>query len=306
MKIYDNITQLVGRTPLVRINCLSEGTGNEIVGKVESFNPLSSVKDRIALAMIDAAEKEGLLKPGGLIVEPTSGNTGIGLAGIAAARGYRAILVMPDTMSVERRNILSALGAELVLTPGSAGMKGAISRAREIAESTPGSFTPRQFDNPVNPQIHRETTAREILDDTDGKIDYFVAGIGTGGTITGNGEILKKEIPGIRITAVEPWESSVLSGEDPGPHRIQGIGAGFIPSVLNRDIIDEIIRIKADEAADTARLVAGKEGLFLGISAGAALAAARQIAEREEKGKRIIVILPDGGERYLSTWIYNR
>ncbi|MBI9099343.1 MAG: cysteine synthase A [Spirochaetaceae bacterium] len=305
MKIYENITQLVGNTPLVRINSVSKGTQNEVVGKVEYFNPLSSVKDRIALAMIETAEREGRLKPGGLIVEPTSGNTGIGLAFVAAAKGYKIILVMPDTMSVERRNILGALGADLILTPGSTGMKGAIAKATEIIAENPGSFMPQQFINPANPQIHRETTAREIIADTDGKVDFFVAGIGTGGTITGTGEILKKEIPGIRIIAVEPYGSSVLSGENPGPHKIQGIGAGFVPDVLNIDVIDEIIRVKSEDAAETTRQVAKQEGLLLGISAGAALTAAREIAEREEKGKRIVVILPDSGDRYLSTWIYN-
>lgn len=305
MKIYENITQLVGKTPLVRVNSLSDGTDNDIIGKVEYFNPLSSVKDRIALAMIEQAEKEGKLKKGGLIVEPTSGNTGIGLAFVAAAKGYKIILVMPDTMSVERRNILGALGAELVLTPGASGMKGAIEKAVEIINENPGSYMPQQFQNPANPQVHRDTTAREIIADTDGKVDYFVAGIGTGGTITGTGEILKKEIPGVKIVAVEPYGSSVLSGEGPGPHKIQGIGAGFVPDVLNTDIFDEIIRVKSEDAAETTRNVAKQDGLFLGISAGAALTAARQIAEREEKGKRIVVILPDSGDRYLSTWIYN-
>ncbi|MBN2657235.1 MAG: cysteine synthase A [Spirochaetales bacterium] len=304
MRIYDDITQLVGHTPLVRINSISGETGNEIIGKMESFNPLSSIKDRIALAMIEQAEKEGFLKKGGLIVEPTSGNTGIGLAFVAAARGYKIILVMPDTMSMERRNILSALGAELVLTPGTAGMKGAIEKAGEILLENPGSFMPQQFENPANPQIHRVTTAKEILEDTEGKVDYFVAGIGTGGTITGTGEILKKEIPGIRVIAVEPYGSSVLSGMSPGPHKIQGIGAGFIPKVLNRDIIDEIVRIPSDDAAETTRNVAKQDGIFLGISAGAALTAAKRIASGE-KGKRIVVILPDSGDRYLSTWIYS-
>lgn len=303
MKIYENITQLIGKTPLVRIGSLSEETGSEIVGKVEFFNPLSSIKDRIALAMIEDAEKKDLLKEGGLIVEPTSGNTGIGLAYVAAVRGYKIILVMPDTMSVERRNILMALGAELVLTPGAEGMKGAIRKAEEITASREGSFMPRQFDNPANPAIHRVTTAREIIDDTDGKVDYFVAGIGTGGTITGTGEVLKQEIPGVKVIAVEPFGSSVLSGLNPGPHKIQGIGAGFVPSILNVNVFDEIMRIKSEDAAETARSVARKDGLLLGISAGAALTAAVKIAERE-KGKRIVVILPDSGERYLSTWIY--
>jgi len=306
MKIYDNITQLVGKTPLVKVGSLSENTKSEIVGKVEYFNPLSSVKDRIALAMVENAEKEGKLKKGGLIVEPTSGNTGIGLAFVAAAKGYKIILVMPDTMSVERRNILDALGAELVLTPGSTGMKGAIARAEEIIEENPGSFMPQQFNNPANPQIHRDTTAREIIADTDGQIDYFIAGIGTGGTITGTGEVLKKEIPGIKIVAVEPYGSSVLSGEGPGPHKIQGIGAGFVPDVLNTGVFDEVVRVKSEDAAETTRAVARKDGLFLGISSGAALTAAKEIALREGPGKRIVVILPDSGDRYLSTWIYAR
>ena len=304
MNIYDNITELVGNTPLVRVGSLSSESNSEIIGKVEYFNPLSSVKDRIALAMIESAEKEGKLKKGGLIVEPTSGNTGIGLAFVAAAKGYKIILVMPDTMSIERRNILGALGADLILTPGSTGMKGSIAKASEIVAENPGSFMPQQFKNPANPQAHRNTTAREIIKGTDGKGDYFVAGIGTGGTITGAGEVLKKEIPGIKIIAVEPFGSSILSGEGPGPHKIQGIGAGFIPDVLNTEVYDEIIRVKSEDAAETTRNVAKNDGLFLGISAGAALTAAKEIALRE-KGKRIIVLLPDSGDRYLSTWIYN-
>lgn len=304
MKIYNDITELVGKTPLVRICSLSEETASEVIGKVEYFNPLSSVKDRIALAMIETAEKEGKLKKGGLIVEPTSGNTGIGLSFVAAARGYKIILVMPDTMSVERRNILSALGAELVLTSGSTGMKGAINKAEAIVSENPGSFMPQQFNNPANPQVHRETTAKEILADTDGQLDYFVSGIGTGGTITGIGEVLKKEISGVKIIAVEPYGSSVLSGENPGPHKIQGIGAGFVPGVLNTKIYDEIIRVKSEDAADTTRNIAKNDGLLLGISSGAALFAARQIALRDP-GKRIVVLLPDSGDRYLSTWIYS-
>lgn len=306
MNIYENITQLVGKTPLVKISSLSGETGSEIIGKLEYFNPLSSVKDRIALAMVEAAEKEGKLKKGGLIVEPTSGNTGIGLAFVAAAKGYKIILVMPDTMSVERRNILDALGAELVLTPGSSGMKGAISKAEEIIDENPGSFMPQQFTNPANPQVHRDTTAKEIIADTDRKVDYFIAGIGTGGTITGTGEILKQEIRGIKIVAVEPYGSSVLSGEDPGSHKIQGIGAGFVPEVLNTDVYDEIIRVKSEDAADMTRAIAKNDGILLGISGGAALMAAKEIALREGPGKRIVVILPDSGDRYLSTWIYSR
>ncbi len=304
MNIYDNITKLIGNTPLVRINSLSGNSGNEIVGKVEYFNPLSSVKDRIALAMVEKAEQDGHLHKGGLIVEPTSGNTGIGLAFVSASKGYRLILTMPDTMSMERRNILYALGAELVLTPGSMGMKGAIDKATEIVAENKGSFMPQQFKNPANPQIHRETTAREIIQDTDGKVDYFVSGIGTGGTITGCGEALKRAIPGVKIIAVEPFGSSVLSGGDSGSHKIQGIGAGFIPEILNTDVYDEIVRVKSEKAAEMTRDIASKEGLLLGISSGAALVAAMEIAKRE-KGKRIVVILPDNGDRYLSTWIYN-
>lgn len=306
MKIYENITRLVGQTPLVRVTSLSEEFQSEIIGKVEYFNPLSSIKDRIALAMIEDAEKKGFLKKGGLIIEPTSGNTGIGLAFVAAARGYRIKLVMPDTMSVERRNILIALGAELVLTSGSTGMKGAIAKAEELIRENPGSFMPQQFNNPSNPQAHRDSTAREIIRDTDGQLDYFIAGIGTGGTITGVGEVLKKEIPGVKIIAVEPYGSSVLSGEGPGPHKIQGIGAGFIPEILNRNAYDEVIRITSEDAAETTRSVAKNDGIFLGISSGAALAAAKIIAQGKGKGKRIVVILPDSGDRYLSTWIYSR
>ncbi|MCF7953511.1 MAG: cysteine synthase A [Spirochaetales bacterium] len=305
MKIAENITELVGNTPLVRIHSLSEETGNEIIGKVEYFNPLSSIKDRIALNMITEAEQSGKLKPGGTIVEPTSGNTGIGLAFTAAARGYKLILTMPDTLSVERRKILKALGAELILTPGSGGMKSAIQEAERIAEKTPGSYMPSQFQNPANPDIHRKTTAQEIIRDTDGQADYFVAGVGTGGTITGTGEVLKAEIPGITIVAVEPQESSVLSGEKPGPHKIQGIGAGFIPEVLNTEIIDVIQPVSSLEAAQMTRRMAKSEGLLLGISCGAALEAARKQAEKiKGQGKRFIVILPDTGERYLSTWLF--
>ncbi|MCP4297416.1 MAG: cysteine synthase A, partial [Proteobacteria bacterium] len=274
MKIYENITKLVGDTPLVKIGSLSEKSGNEIIGKIEYFNPLSSVKDRIALAMVEDAEKEGVLKPGGLIVEPTSGNTGIGLAFVAASKGYKIILTMPDTMSVERRNILTALGAQLILTPGDKGMKGAIDKAGEIVAENPGSFMPQQFTNPANPQVHRDTTAQEIVRDTDGKVDYFVAGIGTGGTITGCGEALKKAIPGVKVVAVEPYGSSVLSGEASGPHKIQRIGAGFVPGVLNTEVYDEIIRVKSEDAAVMTRNVAKNDGVLLGISSGAALAAA--------------------------------
>jgi len=305
MHIAQSITDLVGNTPLLRLGKLSEETGNEIIGKLEYFNPLSSVKDRIALGMIEAAEQEGKISAGSLIVEPTSGNTGIGLAFISASRGYRLILTMPDSLSIERRNLLKALGAEVVLTPADGGMKTAIKKAEEIVRENPGSFMPQQFLNPANPETHRKTTAKEILHDTDGQIDYFVSGIGTGGTITGNGEVLKKEIPGIKVIAVEPEESAVLSGEKPGPHKIQGIGAGFIPEVLNTDLIDEILTISSVEAAEMTRQLARTEGVFVGISSGAAVAAAYRIAKREPfSGKRIVVILPDTGERYLSTWIF--
>ena len=305
MKIAESITDLIGNTPLLRIKSMSETTGAEILGKMESFNPLSSVKDRIALAMIIDAEKYGKLKKGDLIVEATSGNTGIGLAYVAASRGYKCILTMPDSMSIERKKILTTLGAELVLTPAAEGMKGSIARANDILKKNPGSFNPDQFSNPANPETHRNHTAKEILQDTEGKVDIFIAGIGTGGTITGCGEVLKAYNKNIRIIAVEPAESAVLSGDDPGPHRIQGIGAGFTPEVLNTKIYNEIVKIDSEEAADTARRMAKEEGIFLGISSGAALKAAEIVGKRpENKGKRIIVILPDAGERYLSTWIF--
>jgi cysteine synthase A len=305
MKIAKNITELVGNTPLVRVNSLSEETGNEIIAKMESFNPLSSIKDRIALNMIEQAEREGILKPGGVIVEPTSGNTGVGLAYIAAAKGYRLILTMPESMSIERRTLLKALGAQLHLTPASGGMKTAIEQAEQLVSEHPGSFMPQQFKNPANPEMHRKTTAQEILRDTEGNLDIFIAGIGTGGTITGVGEVLKEHDASISVVAVEPEESSVLSGESPGPHKIQGIGAGFVPDVLNTSIYDEIIRIPSQEAAEVTRSVAQKDGIFVGISSGAALAAAQRIAQRfSGEHKRIVVILPDTGERYLSTWIF--
>lgn len=306
MKIFNNITDLIGNTPLLRIKGLSEESGAEIIGKLEYFNPLSSIKDRIALAMISDAEKKGLLKKGGLIIEPTSGNTGIGLAYVAAARGYRLILTMPETMSNERKLLLKALGAEIVLTPGEKGMRGAIEKADELHSRNADSYMPQQFKNPANPEIHRKTTAEEIWNDTGGKLDIFIAGIGTGGTITGCGEILKKKNPAIKIIGVEPNESAVLSGEKPGPHKIQGIGAGFIPEVLNRKIYDEIIRVSSVQAAEIVRTLAKKEGILLGISSGAALKAAYEAGKRpENKGKTIVVILPDSGERYLSTWIFN-
>lgn len=305
MKIAEVITDLIGNTPLLKLNALSEETGTTILGKLEYFNPLSSVKDRIAESMIAAGEKEGKLEKGSIIVEPTSGNTGIGLAFVAAARGYKLILTMPDTMSIERRKLLKVLGAELVLTPGADGMKGAIEKAEEIHGENPGSFMPQQFNNPANPEIHRKTTAEEIWNDTEGKFDLFVSGIGTGGTITGCGEVFKERNPNIRIIAVEPDESPVLSGEGPGPHRIQGIGAGFVPNILNTGIYDEVVRVNSEDSAEMTRKLAKTEGLLVGISSGGAALAGYRLAQREEnKGKTIVVILPDSGERYLSTWIF--
>jgi len=305
MNIYEDITKTVGRTPLVRLNRITEGAKAQVVAKIESFNPLSSVKDRIGAAMIDDAEKRGLLKKGSVIIEPTSGNTGIALAFVAAARGYRLILTMPDTMSLERRQLLGIFGAELVLTPGVEGMKGAIKKAEELAQTTPDSFMPQQFNNPANPEIHRKTTAEEIWNDTDGKVDILVAGVGTGGTITGVSEVIKKRKPTFKAIAVEPEASPVLSGGQPGPHKIQGIGAGFIPQVFNAGIIDEIIKVSNDNAGITARRLAREEGILAGISCGAAVWAALEVAKREEnKGKLIVVILPDTGERYLSTWLF--
>lgn len=307
VKIADSLTELIGRTPLVRLNRFSQdkGLAGNLIAKLEYFNPLGSVKDRIALAMIEDAERKGLINQNSTIIEPTSGNTGIGLAFVAAAKGYRIILVMPDTMSVERRKLLSALGADLVLTPGTLGMSGAMRKAEELNAIIENSFIPQQFDNKVNPQIHRETTAQEILEDTAGQVDVFVGGVGTGGTVTGVGEVLKKHNPEIQIVAVEPYESSVLSGEAPGRHLIQGIGAGFVPSVFNRDIVDEIFRVRGREAIETAQEVARKEGLLAGFSSGAALFAALQIARRKlSAGKNIVVLLPDTGERYLSTDLF--
>lgn len=301
-KIYENITSVIGHTPLVRLNRIAIGLPGIIVGKVESFNPLNSVKCRIGAAMLDAAEHSGELKPGGTVIEPTSGNTGIGLAYVCAARGYRLILTMPETMSVERRKLVQMLGADLVLTSGSEGMNGAVRKARELLREIPGSFMPLQFENPANPQAHRETTAEEIWADTSGQADFIVAGVGTGGTITGVAEVLKTRKPDFKAIAVEPDASPVLSGGRPGPHRIQGIGAGFIPKVLNRSIIDEIVRVTNENAFDTARRVSREEGILIGISSGAAVWAALQIAMREEnREKMIVVILPDSGERYIST-----
>ena len=305
MNIFDDITKTIGHTPLVKLNRMTEGTKGQVVIKLESFNPLSSVKDRIGVAMIEDAEKIGLLKKGSVIVEPTSGNTGIALAFVAAAKGYRLILTMPDTMSMERRQLLGIFGAELVLTPGAEGMKGAIRKAEELVAVTPGAMMPQQFNNPANPEVHRKTTAEEIWADTDGMIDIFVAGVGTGGTLTGVAEVLKKKKPGFKAIAVEPEASPVLSGGQPGPHKIQGIGAGFVPGVLNRGIIDEIVKVSNDNAGITARRLAREEGILAGISGGAALWAGLEIAKRlENEGKLIVVILPDTGERYLSTWLF--
>ncbi len=304
-RIFEDITKTVGNTPLVKINRLQKTKGATILVKLESFNPLSSVKDRIGVALIEDAEKKGLLNKNSVIIEPTSGNTGIALAFTAAAKGYKLILTMPETMSVERRQLLKILGAEVVLTEGSKGMKGAIAKAEELAASTPNSFVPQQFNNPANTEIHRKTTAEEIIKDTDGKVSIFIAGVGTGGTVTGVGEVLKKKIPGVKILAVEPKDSPVLSGGKPGPHKIQGIGAGFIPGVFNGKIVDEIIQVANEDAGITARRLAKEEGILVGISSGAALWAALQVAERpENKGKTIVVVLPDTGERYLSTWLF--
>jgi len=305
MKIYDDITRTVGRTPLVRLNRITEGCRAQVVAKVESVNPLSSVKDRIGVAMIDDAEKRGVLKKDSVIIEPTSGNTGIALAFVAAARGYRLILTMPDTMSMERRQLLQIFGAELVLTPGAEGMKGAVRKAEELTAATPGAFMPQQFENPANPEIHRRTTAEEIWADTDGNVDILVAGVGTGGTITGVAEVIKKRKPSFKAVAVEPEDSPVLSGGQPGAHKIQGIGAGFVPGVLNRAIIDEIVKVSNENAGITARRLAREEGILAGISCGAALWAALEVARRKEsEGKLIVVVLPDTGERYLSTWLF--
>jgi cysteine synthase A len=306
-RIFTDVTKTVGNTPLVRINKLGEGTEATILAKLDFFNPLSSVKDRIGVAMIETAEREGLLSRDSVVVEPTSGNTGIALAFVCAAKGYRLILTMPDTMSMERRQLLKILGAELVLTEGAKGMKGAIEKAEEIARTTAKSFMPQQFKNPANPEIHRRTTAEEIWRDTDGKVDVFVAGVGTGGTLTGVGEVLKQRNPAVRIVAVEPADSPVLSGGKPGPHKIQGIGAGFVPEILNRGVIDEIIQVRHEDAGNTARALASREGILAGISSGANLWAALQVAGRPESaGKTIVAFICDTGERYLSTWLFQQ
>ncbi len=304
-KIYANATELIGHTPLLQVSNYAEAQGitdATLLAKVELFNPAGSVKDRIALSMIEDAEKKGVLKPGATIIEPTSGNTGIGLASVAAAKGYRTILTLPETMSVERRNLLKAYGAELVLTEGPKGMKGAIARAEELQKEIPGSVILGQFDNPANPAAHAATTGPEIWEDTDGKVDIFVAGVGTGGTVTGIGTYLKSKNPKIQIVAVEPADSPVLSGGQPGPHKLQGIGAGFVPSVLNTQIYDEVFTVTTEEAFSTGRLIAHKEGILVGITSGAALYAATELARRpENKGKTIVALLPDSGDRYLST-----
>ncbi|MFM9332155.1 cysteine synthase A [Paenibacillus mesotrionivorans] len=307
-KLVQNITDLIGDTPLVRLNRVVPEDSAEIYVKLEYQNPGSSVKDRIAISMVEVAEKEGKLKPGDTIVEPTSGNTGIGLAMVAAAKGYKAILVMPETMSLERRNLLRAYGAQLVLTPGAEGMKGAIRKAEELAAENPSYFIPQQFKNPANVKVHLETTGPEIVEaikSFDGKLDAFVAGIGTGGTITGTGQVLQQNFPGIKIIAVEPSASPVLSGGKPGPHKIQGIGAGFVPDILNTEIYDQIIPVDNDDAFETSRRVAKEEGILGGISSGAAIFAALQVAKQLGKGKRVIAVLPSNGERYLSTPLYS-
>ena len=304
MRVANNILELIGQTPVVKLNRIIGKTDADVYLKLEFFNPGGSVKDRIALSMIEEAEKQGLLKPGDTIVEPTSGNTGIGLAMVAAAKGYRALLVMPDTMSLERRNLLRAYGAELVLTPGAEGMRGAVKKAEEIVRERPNHFMPQQFKNPANVKIHRETTARELLEQMDGHFDAFVAGVGTGGTITGVGQVIKEKIPGVHLVAVEPSASPVLSGGKPGPHKIQGIGAGFVPDILDTEIYDEVITVDNEEAFQWARRMAREEGILGGISSGAAVAAAAKVARRLGQGKKVVAVVPSNGERYLSTPLY--
>jgi len=303
-KIYDNITELIGRTPLVRLNRIVPAGAAEVAAKLEAFNPLSSVKDRIAISMVTEAEKAGEIKPGNTIVEATSGNTGIGLAFVAAARGYKCTLVMPDTMSVERRKLLQALGAELILTPGTAGLPEALKIAREYAEKTPGAWQSKQFDNPANPKVHRETTAREILDDTGGKVDAIVAGVGTGGTVSGVGQVLKKHNPSILIVAVMPVEAQTLKGGPYAPHKIQGIGPSFVPAIYDKDVVDRVLDVTYDQAVETARKLAKQEGILVGISSGAIAWAAIEVAKELGAGKRVVVVLPDTGERYLSTPLF--
>ncbi|OCB21790.1 cysteine synthase A [Mycobacterium malmoense] len=305
MSIAENVTQLIGNTPLVRLNRVTEGAAADVVAKLEFFNPANSVKDRIGVAMLDAAEQAGLIKPDTIVLEPTSGNTGIALAMVCAARGYRCVLTMPDTMSTERRMLLRAFGAQIVLTPGADGMAGAIAKAEELAKNDQRYFIPQQFENPANPEIHRKTTAEEVWRDTDGKVDFFVAGVGTGGTITGVAQVIKERKPSAQIVAVEPAASAVLSGGQKGPHPIQGIGAGFVPPVLDMDLVDEVVTVGNDESLEMARRLAREEGLLVGISSGAAVVAALQVARRPENaGKLVVVVLPSFGERYLSTPLF--